>query len=193
MTVNQFVIRPAREGEEEILYQLITELATFEKNHAGLRSLKKENLSRWGFGEKPFFHTEFVEVDGQIVGYALYYFGFTSNLGYPILYVEDLYVKPDFRNQGLGKGLLTQLARYAEEQDCIRMVWHVFDWNEPALKFYESLGAFPRKDLMQMRLEKESLKKLIPSGEMNLSDQIYEKTENCSPVRKGSLKKTNFC
>jgi len=157
MTVDQVIFRPAKVGEEEILYHLISELAIFEKNHVSLRSLSKKNLSRWGFGEKRFFETEFAEADGEVVGYALYYYGFTSNLGYPILYIEDLYVKPDFRNQGIGKGLLRQLARYAQDQECIRMVWHVFDWNESALKFYKSLGAQPREDLMQIRLEKDPL------------------------------------
>jgi len=165
MTVDQLIIRPARKGEEEILYRLITELADFEENSASLRFLKKENLSRWGFQKDPIFHTEFVEVNGEVVGYALYYYGFTSNLGFPILYVEDLYVKPDFRGQGLGKGLLKRLARYAQERECIRMVWHVFDWNDPALAFYHSLGAGPREDLKQVRLEKEPMTALAEESD----------------------------
>lgn len=155
-----FRIRPAKAGEEEILYTLIFELAQYEGNDLAKLPLTKENLRQFGFNDNPYFHTEFAECDGHVVGYALYYYTFSANQGAPILYLEDLYVKPEYRGYGIGSQFLKQLAQYARQKGCCRLEWHVFAWNESAIRFYENIGGVLRKDLVQVRLEKESMQKL---------------------------------
>lgn len=155
-----FQIRSAQAGDENSLYKLICELAAFEGKDISSLPLTKENLHKFGFCDNPYFFTELGEVDGKIVGYALYFYTFSANQGLPILYLEDLYVKPEYRKQGIGLGLLKQLARFASVRQCCRLEWHVFDWNESAIKFYQKIGGVFKDDLIQMRLEKESLLQL---------------------------------
>jgi GNAT superfamily N-acetyltransferase len=159
----EFSTRPARSGEEEILYNLIRELAQYEGKDVNSLPLTKEKISSFGFGKEAYFQVEFAESDQQIVGYALYYYGFSAYLGHPILYLEDLYVKPEYRGFGIGTQLLKQMAQYALEKDCCRLEWHVFSWNDKAIKFYQKIGSILRKDLIQVRLEGEGLKNLIES------------------------------
>jgi SAM-dependent methyltransferase len=155
--------RCAQAGDQEILYTLISELATFEKNTESALSLTKENLVRFGFEKNPYFFTEFAEVDGRVVGYALYYYGFSANLGRPFLYLEDLYVKPEWRRQKVARTLMKKLARYALEKECVRLEWHVYSFNTSARAFYDTLSAKAKDDLRQMRLEKKALLELAKS------------------------------
>ena len=92
-------------------------------------------------GQPPFAHCVLAEVDGTIAGFALYFFNYSTFLGKPGLYLEDLFVRPELRGRGIGKALLLHLARVANEKGCGRMEWAVLDWNAPAIAFYESLGA----------------------------------------------------
>ncbi len=92
--------------------------------------------------------------------YALYYFGFSANLGYPILYLEDLYVKPEWRRQKIATTLLQKLAGLALQRECIRLEWHVFSWNEEARAFYDAFGGKAKHDLIQMRLGRDALSEL---------------------------------
>lgn len=154
---DMFTLRPAMEGEEEVLYKLICELAYFEGNNTVSHSLTKENILKFGFGDQPYFCTEFAEMNGEIVGYALYYYGFSANRGFPILYLEDLYVKQEYRGQGIGNSFLKKLAKYAKQQECCRLEWHVFKWNDAAIEFYEKLGGAFREDLIQVRIESDAL------------------------------------
>lgn len=159
--VNQsFFTRPAKIGEEDILYELIRELAQYEGKDISTLPLTRGNLRRFGFNENPYFYTEFAECDNQVVGYALYYYAFSANQGRPILYLEDLYVKPEYRGGGIGSQFLKQLAKYAIEKDCCRLEWHVFSWNASAISFYQKLGGILRNDLIQVRLENEALQRL---------------------------------
>lgn len=155
-----FFTRPAKTGEENILYELIRELAQYEGKDITTLPLTKENLRRFGFSENPHFRTEFAECEDKVVGYALYYYAFSANQGLPILYLEDLYVKPEYRGIGIGSQFLKQLAKYATQNDCCRLEWHVFSWNDSAISFYQKLGGVLRNDLIQVRLEKDALQRL---------------------------------
>lgn len=155
-----FFTRPAKIDEEDILYELIRELALYEHKDISRLPLTKENLLRFGFSQNPYFFTEFAECENQVVGYALYYYAFSANQGCPVLYLEDLYVKPEYRKLGIGSQFLKQLARYAIQNDCCRLEWHVFSWNASAINFYQSLGGILKNDLIQVRLENEALQEL---------------------------------
>ncbi|MFI5344363.1 MAG: GNAT family N-acetyltransferase [Chlamydiales bacterium] len=155
-----FFTRPAKMGDEDVLYELIRELAQYEGKDIATLPLTKENLRRFGFSENPHFCTEFAECEDKVVGYALYYYAFSANQGRPILYLEDLYVKPEYRGIGIGSQFLKQLAKYATQNDCCRLEWHVFSWNDSAISFYQKLGGVLRNDLIQVRLEKDALQRL---------------------------------
>ena len=149
---HELILRAAKPGEEKKLYELILELASFEGKNLDLLPLTEGRLKKYGFSKNPIFSTEFAEYNDEIIGYALYYFTFTATEGSPILYLEDLYVKPQFRKSGIGYKIIKKLSHYAKENGCCRMEWHVHNWNESAMRFYEKLGAKPAKDLIQMRL-----------------------------------------
>ncbi|MBS0655388.1 MAG: GNAT family N-acetyltransferase [Verrucomicrobia bacterium] len=153
--------RPAKAGEEGLIYEMALALARSEGEVLNTLPVTKENLHRFGFCENPLFHTEFVEYQNKVVGYALYFYTFSSSQGYPILYIEDLYVKPEYRSMGMGKELFKKLATYAIQKNCCRLEWHVYSWNTSAAKFYQKLGSSSRRDLIQTRLEKKDLFKLF--------------------------------
>ncbi len=95
------------------------------------------------------------------MGFALYFFTFSTFLGRPTLYLEDLFVVPEFRGRGIGKALLKQLAQIALEKECGRMEWAVLDWNEPAIRFYQSIGAKPLRGWVTYRMLREDLLRLV--------------------------------
>lgn len=156
----EFNTRPALVEDVEVLHDLICELAVFEGKNPAKLPVTKENLKKYGFGTMPFFHVELAENQHGIVGYALYSYMFSGHQGTPVLYLDDLYVKPAERGRGIGTGLLKQMARYAKEVGCCRMEWHAFDWNESAISFYENLGGNLRRDLLLIRMEKEAYLKM---------------------------------
>lgn len=157
----KYLTRPAKIGEEEILYDLIRELAQYEGKNIDSLPLTKEKILSFGFGDKAYFQVEFAEYNQQIVGYALYYYGFSASQGHPILYLEDLYIKPEHRGLGIGSQLLKQMAQYALQKDCCRIEWHVFSWNDQAIRFYKKIGGVLREDLIQVRLDRDGLQKLV--------------------------------
>ena len=139
-----------------VLLTLIGELAEFERlghevvvTAAGLQ----ESL----FGPRPGVETVVARVDGEVAGFALYFHNFSTFLGRRGLYLEDLYVRPAFRGQGVGRELLLYLARLAAARDCGRMEWSVLNWNRRAVSFYESLGARPVNDWTVYRLDRAAL------------------------------------
>ncbi len=121
-----------------------------------LRFRGQLGFKAFGFGDNPYFFTEFAVYNNQIVGYALYYYGFSGYQGSPILYLEDLYVKTAYRRMGIGSQLFKQIAAYALQKECCRLEWHVFSWNISAIEFYQKLNGVFRKDLIQVRLDKEN-------------------------------------
>lgn len=155
-----FHTRPALIEDVDTIYNLICDLAIFEGKDITKLPLTKENLKKYGFSEKPYFHVELAENQNGIVGYALYSYVYSGHQGTPFLYVDDLYVQPNERGQGIGSGLLKRLAYYAKEVGCCRMEWHAFDWNESAIDFYRSLGGNLRKELLLIRMEKDAYLKM---------------------------------
>lgn len=153
-------IRHAQEEDIDAIHDLICELAEFEGKDLTSLPVTKKNLCEFGFGACPYFFVEVAELENKVIGYALYFYGFSAHKGSPILYVDDLYVKEKYRGQGIGTRMLKQLACYAKQHHCCRLEWHVFDWNESGIAFYEKLDADLRKDLILVRLEKDPMDRL---------------------------------
>ena len=149
--------RPAVLEDLETIYTFVCELAEFEGKDLSTLPVTREKLQKYGFGSKPYFHVELAEKSDKVVGYALYSYGYSGHQGSPFLYIDDLYVTPSERNQGIGTLLLKQLAQYALDIGCCRMEWHAFDWNDKAIAFYENMGGKLRKDLLLIRMEKEAI------------------------------------
>jgi len=152
-------LRPARRDDVSLILQLIRELAEYEREPKSAVATE-EDLLRDGFGEKPLFQVTFAEWEGVTVGFAFWFFNYSTWQGKPGLYLEDLFVQPPFRKKGIGKALLVELSRIALEKGCGRFQWQVLDWNTPAIEFYESLGAKPMKEWLTLRLEGEALARL---------------------------------
>jgi len=149
-------IRPATPADSELIVALIRELAEYEKLldqcHATPEALR-ESL----FGGRPQAECLIAEREGQGVGFALFFHNYSTFLAKPGLYLEDLYVRPAARGLGLGKALLAALAKLAVERGCGRFEWSVLDWNAPAIRFYESLGAKPQHEWTIYRVTGEAL------------------------------------
>jgi GNAT superfamily N-acetyltransferase len=147
----RFLIRPAVAGDTADIWRLIGELAEYEKlTHmvVGTQAMLRDAL----FGARPSCEALVAQRQGRTVGFALFFTTFSTFLCKPGLYLEDLFVEPAHRGAGLGKGLLRALAALALERDCGRFEWRVLDWNEPSIRFYESLGAtvMPEWQLVRM-------------------------------------------
>ena len=133
-------LRPAARDDVGQILSFIHELAEYEKLvHEAVAD--EATLAAQLFGEHPAAEVVIAEVDGQPAGFALFFHNFSTFLGQRGLYLEDLFVRPQFRGLGLGKRLMVHLAKLAVERDCGRFEWSVLDWNEPAIRFYRSLGA----------------------------------------------------
>jgi GNAT superfamily N-acetyltransferase len=148
------VIRSARPADVPVILTLIRGLADYEKLSHEVEATE-EKLDRSLFpadGSPPAAHCVLVEVDGAPAGFALYFFNYSTFLAKPGLYLEDLFVQPAFRGRGLGKALLLHLAKLANDRGCGRMEWTVLDWNQPAIDFYESIGARRLKEWQHCRL-----------------------------------------
>ena len=157
--IDGFTIRQAIESDVPLILNLIKELAAYEKlSHEVIAS--EEDFRQYLFGEKQYAEVVIGEYLSEPVAYALYFYNFSTFIGKPGLYLEDLYVKAELRGRGFGKALLAYLARQAVEQDCGRFEWAVLDWNEPSIKFYESLGAILMKEWIITRVTGEKLLKL---------------------------------
>ncbi len=123
-----------------LILELIRGLAIYEREPDAVTATEGD-LMRDGFGPEPFFHCLIAEHDGRAAGFAFYFFNYSTWLGRPGLYLEDLFVQPEFRGLGIGKALLAQVAAIAVEKGCPRLQWEVLDWNTPAVEFYRALGA----------------------------------------------------
>jgi GNAT superfamily N-acetyltransferase len=154
-----FRIRRATRRDVPTILTLIKGLAEYEKLLHEVEATA-DRLRRHGFGPRRYFETLLCERDGQGIGFALYFFTYSTFLARPTLYLEDLFVKPDERGRGAGKALLGALAELAATRGCGRMEWAVLDWNTPSIAFYESLGARLRKDWILTRLTGEPLRRL---------------------------------
>lgn len=150
--------RFATDADVKLILQFIRELAEYEKMLPEVVATE-ELLREWIF-EKQKAEVIFAVVDGQEVGFALFFHNFSTFLGRAGIYLEDLYVKLEYRGRGYGKGLLKQLAKIAVERGCGRLEWWCLDWNQPSIDFYLSLGAEPMKDWTVYRIAGETLTEL---------------------------------
>jgi GNAT superfamily N-acetyltransferase len=152
-------IRSASEADVPLILQFIRDLAIYEKlEHKVIAT--EETVRRTLFGNPRFAEVVFAEVDGKEVGFALFFHNYSTFLGQPGIYLEDLFVKPEMRGHGIGKVLLAYLAHLAKERGCGRLEWAVLDWNTPSINFYKGLGAVPLSDWIVFRLTGEALEKL---------------------------------
>ena len=135
-------IRPLAEPDVSGLLDLIDGLADYEKL-ARPDQAARQRLAADALAHPPRFHVLLAEIDGALVGYAFYFYTYSTFLARPTLYLEDIFVLPESRGQGAGIGLFRACARQAVEQGCGRMDWQVLSWNEPSIRFYEALGARP--------------------------------------------------
>lgn len=158
-TFSMLSIRPATPSDASLIVQFVRDLAEYERDAKAAVATEADFL-RDGFGDEPKFHVVFAAWDGKPAGFALYFYNYSTWQGRPGLYLEDLFVKPEFRGKGIGKGLLLHLAKIAVENNCGRYQWQVLDWNTPAIDFYKSLGAEMMKEWLTMRVDGDDLKKL---------------------------------
>jgi GNAT superfamily N-acetyltransferase len=133
-------IRPAMPADVPQILTFIRALAVYEREPNAVTATEAD-LLRDGFGPNPFYFCILADYDGQPAGFALYFFSYSTWMGRPGLYLEDLFVHPEFRGLGIGKALLERVAAIAVEKDCPRLQWEVLDWNTPAIDFYRSMGA----------------------------------------------------
>jgi len=152
-------LRPAGPDDAPAIVALIRELAVYEKLEDQAIATP-EDLLRHLFGDRPAAEVILAELDGEAVGYALFFPTFSTFRGQPGLYLEDIFVRPGHRGRGIGKALLTHLAGLALGRGCGRLEWSVLDWNEPSIGFYRSLGAVPMDEWTVYRLADSALAEL---------------------------------
>jgi len=170
MAASPFTIAPATPADVPLILTLIRELAEYERLAHEARAtdpLLHDAL----FGPSPVAHSVIARGEhGTPAGFALYFFSFSTFVGRPGLYLEDLFVRPDFRKRGLGRLLLAHLARVAVDRGCGRMEWSVLDWNETALRVYRAIGAQAMDEWTVQRLTGEALERLAATAESRIAD-----------------------
>lgn len=149
-------IRTATPADVKQILYFITELAIYEKAEHEVEA-SEQDIEATLFGEGATAHCVMCEYEGKSAGFAVYFYNYSTWQGKNGLYLEDLYVSPDFRGKGAGKALLKYLAQHAVANNCGRFEWSVLDWNTPAIDFYESLGAVPKSEWIGYRLAGDAL------------------------------------
>jgi GNAT superfamily N-acetyltransferase len=153
------MIRTGTEEDAPVIFSLIKELAEYEHlAHEVVASV--DDIRRTLFGERPFAETLIGEYGGLPISFALFFYNFSTFMGKPGIYLEDLYVQPEHRGKGFGSKMLAHIAALAKERNCGRFEWSVLNWNIPAIRTYEKLGATPMKDWILYRLSGEALDRL---------------------------------
>ena len=152
-------IRNAKEEDLPLVLTFIQELADYEKlSHQVIADI--ETLDYWLFQKKT-AEALILECAGQAIGFALFFHNFSTFLGKAGIYLEDLYIRPQYRNHGYGKALMLHLASLTLDRQCGRLEWSCLDWNEPSIGFYERLGAVAQSDWTTYRLNEEALRALV--------------------------------
>ena len=167
------MIRAATPLDVPSILGLIQELAEYEKlrdSCISTESLVHEAL----FGSNPSAESVVAEVNGEVIGFALYFTNFSTFLGRPGMYLEDVYVKPEYRNRGIGKQILKKLATICLERGYGRFEWSVLDWNEPSIKFYQSLGAVAMDEWTVYRLSGDALRSFTEDDFLYLNSEQAE-------------------
>ena len=158
------IIRPATAPDVSLILALIRGLAEYERAPEQVIATE-EDLLRDGFGPNPFYFCLIAEHDGKPAGFAFYFFDYSTWIGRPGIYLEDLFVYPELRGLGIGKALLKQVAEIAVEKGCARLKWSVLDWNTPAIDFYKSMGGELMDEWTNVRIQGEALERLAaPDG-----------------------------
>ena len=152
-------IRPAHRDEVGIVLQLIHDLAVYEKAPNEVEATEKELLETI-FSNDPKVFCDLVEVDGEIAGMAIWFLNYSTWQGKHGIYLEDLFIKPEYRGRGYGKALLKHLAKICDDKGYGRFQWWVLDWNSPAIEFYRSLGAVAMDEWTVYRVSGQALKEL---------------------------------
>ncbi len=160
---NELVIRKANVSDVPLILSLIREIAEYEKLLHEVIATEddiKENL----FGEKSYAEVLIAEYENEPAGQALFFHNFSTFIGRPGIYLEDLFVRPKFRGKGIGKALLLELIKLAKERNCGRVEWCVLDWNEPAINFYKNLGAVSMDEWSLFRVTEDKFEKILSQG-----------------------------
>ena len=152
-------IRAVTKADGELVYSFVRDLAEYERLLDDVAATQAD-IERALFEPNPRVHCDIAEWDGVAAGFALWFYNFSTFRGRHGIYLEDLFVRPAFRGKGIGKALLVNLAKRAVAENCARVEWSVLDWNEPSIKFYESLGATRMKAWNIFRLTDDALGKL---------------------------------
>ena len=158
-----FEIKPATQAETPLLLEMIRELARFEELEHTVEATV-ESLDQAWFGPNPAAGALLAWCDGRPAGYAIYFFTFSSFTGRPGIWLDDVYVRTEFRRQGIGLGLIRAVARIGGERGCARYEWSALNWNRNALAVYRGLGARTMDDWVLLRLDAEGLRRVAGQG-----------------------------
>ena len=162
MTMQKFTIRPATVADLPVILKLIRALADYERASNEVVATE-EILGETLFGKRPAAEVLLLFEDGAAAGFALFFHNFSTWIGRPGLYLEDLFVRPEHRGKGYGRALLIELAKIARGRNCGRLEWAVLNWNEPAIQFYQKLGAKPMHEWTVFRLTRDEIVRLADS------------------------------
>lgn len=160
--MNRFSIRPATEQDAALILEMIIGLARYEKRETSVHAT--EQTLRRSLFEKKAANALILEHDGTPIGYVIYFYNFSTFEGRPGLYVEDVYVSPEYRAKGYGTAVFEYLAHVARNEGCARMEWTCLDWNTPSHRFYHGLGATTHPSWIIHRLDGEALDRLAGQG-----------------------------
>ncbi len=152
-------LRPAQVSDVPLILEYIRELAAYEREPEAVVATPAD-IERWVFSDEAFVKVTLAEWDGEPAGFALWFLNFSTWEGKPGLYLEDLFVRLEFRRHGIGKALLRHLAETASREGWTRFVWQVLDWNAPAIEFYEAHGAKVMRSWLTCRVEGEAIERL---------------------------------
>lgn len=154
--MGQLHIRQAKIEDCNTILKFIQELADYEKlSHEVIAT--EAQLKKTLFGGRTYAEVLIAEIDGNPAGFALFFHNYSTFLAKPGIYLEDVYVNPEFRGQGIGQRFFKELAKLAKERDCGRLEWSVLNWNEPAINFYQQLGARPKDEWTVYRIDGDKL------------------------------------
>ena len=158
MKKESIVLRPADENDTGILLDFIKKLASYEKKMDEVIATKSD--LEYVLFKMKIAEAIIAELDREAAGFAIFFYNFSTFIGKPGIYIEDLYVNPEVRGKGIGKALFTYIARLAIQRKCCRLEWSVLHWNEPSINFYKKLGAEPKDEWVVYKLSGKSLKKI---------------------------------
>jgi GNAT superfamily N-acetyltransferase len=162
--IRMLKIRNAEASDAALILTFIRALAEYEHLSRDVVATEQD-LLRDGFGAEPKYRCVIAEWDQTPVGFALYFYNYSTFQGRPGIFLEDLFVNPEFRGKGIGRALLVHLAQLAVRENCGRYVWQVLDWNTPSIEFYKSLGAKMMREWLTMRVEDTALENMAAQGQ----------------------------